>query len=111
MYDESSPESEKEVIDISEVPDFNLPTQTQFPLKAVLRTVVAYVLGIACAALIKAIPGIEALVMQAAPYLVDSLTQGLAVLIAGFWTWVMARPRVNAFLTWIGLGAAPRRAI
>ena len=43
--------------------------------------------------------------------LIEAITQAVAIGIAGLITWLMAKPKVNAFLTQLGLGATPSRAV
>ena len=42
--------------------------------------------------------------------LVEAITNGVAVALAGFITWLMARPKINAILTQVGIGAKPKYA-
>ena len=42
--------------------------------------------------------------------LVDALTNAVIIAIGGFVTWLMTKPRINAFLTKLGIGAQPKRA-
>lgn len=84
------------------------PTQVLYPIKAVLRTIVAALLGVVVTALIATFPGLTDLVNEVVPNLTTLLTELLFIIITGFFTWVMALPAVNAFLTKIGLGATPR---
>ena len=92
-------------------PDFTVPSQVQFPMKAVLRTIVAYVLGLLSTLLIRAVPSIEHLVLQAGPALTDAITNAITIGFGAFYTWLMTREWVNHLLTKIGLGARPARAI
>ena len=91
------------------------PTQTQFPLKAVLRTIVAYLVGLALTALagvlVGFMPGVEGVLDQLETPLIEAITQAVAIGVAGLITWLMAKPKVNAFLTQLGLGATPSRAV
>ena len=91
------------------------PTQTEFPLKAVLRTIVAYLVGLALTALagvlVDFMPGVEGVLDQLETPLIEAITQAVAIGIAGLITWLMAKPKVNAFLTQLGLGATPSRAV
>lgn len=86
------------------------PTQTQFPLHAVVRTIVAYLVGIALAWVGRQVPGVESLLAQLSQPIIEAVTQGVAVALAGFVTWLMSRPRINEFLTKLGLGAKPKYA-
>ena len=87
-----------------EAPQRAVPTQTEFPLKAVLRTIVAYLVGLALTALAGVLDQLET-------PLIEAITQAVAIGIAGLITWLMAKPKVNAFLTQLGLGATPSRAV
>lgn len=86
------------------------PTQTQFPLKAVLRTIVAYLVGLGLAWVARQVPGVESTLAQLTQPLIEAITNGVAVALAGFVTWLMARPKINEFLTKLGLGAKPKYA-
>lgn len=98
-----------------EAPQRAVPTQTEFPLKAVLRTIVAYLVGLALTALagvlVGFMPGVEGVLDQLEAPLIEAITQAVAIGIAGLITWLMAKPKVNAFLTQLGLGATPSRAV
>ena len=93
-----------------EAPQRAVPTQTEFPLKAVLRTIVAYLVGLALTAL-AGVPGVEGVLDQLETPLIEAITQAVAIGISGLITWLMAKPKVNAFLTQLGLGATPSRAV
>ena len=86
------------------------PTQTQFPLKAVLRTIVAYLVGLGLTWVARQVPGVESILAQLTQPLIEAITNGVAVALAGFFTWLMARPKINAILTKLGLGAKPKYA-
>ena len=86
------------------------PTQTQFPLKAVLRTIVAYLVGLGLTWVARQVPGVESILAQLTQPLIEAITNGVAVALAGFITWLMARPKINAFLTKVGIGAKPKYA-
>ena len=86
------------------------PTQTQFPLKAVLRTIVAYLVGLGLTWVARQVPGVESILAQLTQPLIEAITNGVAVALAGFITWLMARPKINAILTKLGLGAKPKYA-
>ena len=92
-------------------PDLSLPTQTKYPMHAVIRTVVAFVLGLGTTWLIREIPSVGQLMQEIGPDLVTAVTNFLIVAAGGFYTWLMSRPRVNEFLTMIGLGATPASVI
>lgn len=87
-----------------------VPTQSQFPAQAVLRTLVAYVVGAIFVVAVREIPGIESMLDQIRGPLVDALTNAVIIAIGGFVTWLMTKPRINAFLTKLGIGAQPKRA-
>lgn len=86
------------------------PTQTQFPLKAVLRTIVAYLVGLGLTWVARQVPGVESILVQLTQPLIEAITNGVAVALAGFITWLMARPKINAILTKVGIGAKPKYA-
>lgn len=86
------------------------PTQTQFPLHAVVRTIVAYLVGLGLTWVGRQVPGVEHLLAQLSQPIIEAVTQGVAVALAGFVTWLMSRPRINEFLTKLGLGAKPKYA-
>ena len=86
------------------------PTQLQFPLKAVLRTIVAYLVGLGLTWVARQVPGVESILAQLTQPLIEAITNGVAVALAGFITWLMARPKINAILTKLGLGAKPKYA-
>ena len=86
------------------------PTQTQFPLKAVLRTIVAYLVGLGLTWVARQVPGVESTLAELTQPLIEAITNGVAVALAGFITWLMARPKVNKFLTKVGIGAKPKYA-
>ena len=86
------------------------PTQTQFPLKAVLRTIVAYLVGLGLTWVARQVPGVESILTQLTQPLIEAITNGVAVALAGFITWLMTRPKINTFLTKLGLGAKPKYA-
>ena len=88
----------------------HVPTQSQFPAQAVLRTLIAYVVGAVFVVIVREIPGIEGMLEQVRGPLVDMLTNAAIIAAGGFVTWLMTKPRINAFLTKLGLGAQPKRA-
>ena len=98
---------EKEVVPILQD---EAPTQTQFPLKAVLRTIVAYLVGLSLAWVARQAPGVESALAQLTQPLIEAITNGVAVALAGFITWLMARPKINSLLTKVGIGAKPKYA-
>lgn len=88
-----------------------VPTQTRFPAKAVIRTVVAYLVGLAIVVLVREVPAVESLLYQLQGPMVDALTNATIVALSGFITWLMSRPKINAFLTKLGLGAQPAKEV
>lgn len=86
------------------------PTQTQFPLHAVVRTIVAYLVSLGLVWVGRRVTGTESLLAQLEQPIIEAVTQGVAVALAGFVTWLMSRPRINEFLTKLGLGAKPKYA-
>lgn len=87
------------------------PTQTKYPFKAVLRTVVAFLLGALAKFGIDNIPGFEEVWMQYGQLIVDVVNNFLFAALVGFFTWLFTLPKVNAILTKIGLGAQPKSAV
>lgn len=87
-----------------------VPTQSQFPAQAVLRTLIAYLVGAVFVVAVREIPGIESLLDQLRGPLVDALTNAAIIAVGSFVTWLMTKPRINAFLTKLGIGAQPKRA-
>ena len=98
---------EREVVPILQD---EVPTQLQFPLKAVLRTIVAYLVGLGLAWVARQVPSVQSTLAELTQPLVEAITNGVAVALAGFITWLMARPKVNAILTKVGIGAKPKYA-
>lgn len=90
---------------------YNPPTQTEYPWKAVLRTVVAFVLGIATSWVITTNPALEPVLQAAGPALVEGVTNAISAFFVGLYTWIFSRPAVNEFLTKFGLGAKPKYAV
>ena len=86
------------------------PTQTQFPLQAVVRTIVAYLVGLALVWVGRQVAGTESLLAQLEQPIIEAVTQGVVLALAGFMTWLMSRPRINEFLTKLRLGAKPKYA-
>ena len=97
--------------EVSPILQDETPTQTQFPLKAVLRTIVAYLVGLGLTWVARQVPGVESALAQLTQPLIEAITNGVAVALAGLVTWLMARPKINMLLTKIGIGAKPKRAI
>ena len=92
-------------------PVIPVPTQTKFPAKAVIRTVVAYLVGLVIVVLVREVPAVESLLHQLEGPMVDALTNATIVALSGFITWLMSRPKINAFLTKLGLGAQPAKEV
>ena len=86
------------------------PTQTQFPLHAVVRTIVAYLVSLGLVWVGRRVTGTESLLAQLEQPIIEAVTQGVVLALAGFMTWLMSRPRINEFLTKLGLGAKPKYA-
>ena len=84
-----------------------VPTQTQFSKRAVARTIVAYCLSFVTVWVVKELPGLEDPIRQATPYLIEEGTNAAIIAVGGFYTWLMARPKINKLLGWIWLSAAP----
>lgn len=70
------------------------PTQVAHPWRAVLRTFVAAIVGVAITWLAGVGIDLEAL----APAITDSLTYGLFTLVTGVVTGILAHPAVNAWV-------------
>lgn len=87
------------------------PTQVLYPLKAVLRTVVQYLLGLATAKLVMILPAWEFAWSENSATIIDWVTNILVALFMALWAWIMSRPVVNGWLTKIGIGAQPKRAV
>ena len=87
------------------------PTQVLYPLKAVLRTVVQYLLGLATTKLVLILPAWEFVWSENSVIIIDWVTNILVALFMALWAWVMSKPVVNGWLTKIGLGAQPKRAV
>jgi len=86
---------------MSEQPIVPVPTQSRYPWKATLRTVLAFVGGGAIAA-----PALYTAVTNQSPE--QATGAGLtALLISAAITRLMANPFVNLWLTKVGLGATP----
>ena len=87
------------------------PTQVLYPIKAVIRTVVQYLLGLASAWLITSVPLWDVIWASNSETIVEVATNILIAALMGLWAWIMSRPVVNGWLTKIGIGAQPRRAV
>ena len=90
----------------------NEPTQTQFKLRAAIRTIIQLLLGSLTAIALREVPWLgEILIEHGESLIVDPVTGGIIMLLSGVWTWIMAQPAVNNFLTKFNLGAQPKRAL
>ncbi len=85
------------------------PTQVAHPWRAVLRTVAAFIAGSLTTAVlgwVLATFGLD--LSQYENAMVESITLAIVTAFSGFFTWLMARPRVNAFiervLPWLATG-------
>lgn len=72
------------------------PTQVQHPWRSVVRVLVAWLVGLAVAALARWI-GVD--LTDLAPAMVDSITVGVWALITAAVQWLLTRPWVEHFLT------------
>ena len=77
------------------------PTQVAHPWKAVVRTLLAYVVGGAVAWLAHTL-GIDLTGLE--PAIVDSLALGVWTLVTGLVQWLLTRPRLQPFWAALGLG-------
>lgn len=77
-------------------------TQVQHPWKATIRTVLAFVVGLALAA-----PGLYMAVTDKDPNMATGWV-ATALVVSGAITRLMANPFVNEWLTKFGLGATPK---
>lgn len=59
-----------------------VPTQLQFPLKAVLRTIVAYLVGLGLAWVARQVPSVQSTLAELTQPLVEAITNGVAVALA-----------------------------
>ena len=87
------------------------PTQVLYPIKAVIRTVVQYLLGLASAWLITAVPLWDVIWANNSEVIVDTATNILIAALMALWAWIMSRPVVNGWLTKIGIGAQPKSVV
>lgn len=85
------------------------PTQTQYPWRAALRTALAYIVAAGIV-----VPMVWAIAQDTlGPYLSPEVITaaawavGLIVAVSAFVTRVIAIPKVNAWLTKLGVGATP----
>lgn len=85
------------------------PTQVKYPWRAVLRTVLAYIVG--AGIVVPAVWSIaqDTLAGYLSPEVITAAawTVGLIVAVSAFVTRVIAIPQVNAWLTKLGVGATP----
>ena len=89
-------------------------TQTNSTLHPMLWLAAASVTAVSLAGVAKLVgfmPGVEGVLDQLETPLIEAITQAVAIGITGLITWLMAKPKVNAFLTQLGLGATPSRAV
>ena len=87
------------------------PTQVLYPIKAVIRTVVQYLLSLASTWLITAVPLWDVIWASNSETIVDTATNVLIAALMALWAWIMSRPVVNGWLTKIGIGAQPKSAV
>ena len=87
------------------------PTQVLYPIKAVIRTVVQYLLGLASAWLITSVPLWDVIWASNSEVIVEVATNILIAALMALWAWIMSRPVVNGWLTKIGIGAQPKSAV
>ncbi|MCX8454601.1 hypothetical protein [Paenarthrobacter ureafaciens] len=78
-------------------------TQTRYPWRATVRTIIAFVGGLALAA-----PLLYTAVTNQSPEAATG-AGATALLVAGAITRLMANPFVNEWLTRLGLGAEPKQ--
>ena len=90
-----------------------MPTQTTYPWKAVLRTIVAAVIGLGSVLPIAWVIVQEELGAILSPEVMARIGVGVTVALAvtGAITRVMAIPAVNDWLTRLGLGAEPKAEV
>lgn len=85
------------------------PTQVKYPWRAALRTVLAYL--VAAGIVVPAVWSIaqDTLAGYLSPEVITAAawTVGLIVAVSAFVTRVIAIPKVNAWLTKLGVGATP----
>ena len=88
------------------------PTQVKYPWRAALRTVLAYL--VAAGIVVPAVWSIaqDTLAGYLSPEVITAAawTVGLIVAVSAFVTRVIAIPKVNAWLTKLGVGATPAQA-
>ena len=87
------------------------PTQVLYPIKAVVRTVVQYLLSLASTWLITSVPLWDVIWANNSDVIVDVATNILIAALMALWAWIMSRPVVNGWLTKIGIGAQPKSAV
>ena len=88
------------------------PTQVKYPWRAVLRTVLAYIVGAGIVVPAAWVIAQDTLSGYLSPEVVTATawTVGLIVAVSAFVTRVIAIPQVNAWLTKLGVGATPAQA-
>lgn len=88
------------------------PTQVKYPWRAVLRTVLAYIVGAGIVVPAAWVIAQDTLSGYLSPEVITAAawTVGLIVAVSAFVTRVIAIPQVNAWLTKLGVGAAPAPA-
>ena len=96
-----------ETLGVPETP--NLPTQIAFPLRTIVRTLVQNLVGVLLAWLYRL--GMDEVGPGVASAVVDFFTASVWAVGTAAATWLMNRKSVNEFLTKIGFGARPARAI
>ena len=94
-------------VDVPETP--SLPTQISFPLRTIVRTIVQSLVGMLLAWLYR--HGMEEISPEASAAVIDIITASVWIGGTSLSTWLMSRKSVNEFLTKIGLGARPAKAI
>ena len=88
------------------------PTQVKYPWRAVLRTVLAYIVGAGIVVPAAWVIAQDTLSGYLSPEVITATawTVGLIVAVSAFVTRVIAIPQVNAWLTKLGVGATPAQA-
>ena len=93
--------------DVPETP--LLPTQISFPLRTIVRTLVQNLVGMLLAWLYR--QGMGEISPETSAAVIDIITASVWMGGTALITWLMSRKSVNEFLTKIGLGARPAKAI
>ena len=88
------------------------PTQVKYPWRALLRTVLAYIVGAGIVVPAAWVIAQDTLSGYLSPEVITATawTVGLIVAVSAFVTRVIAIPQVNAWLTKLGVGATPAQA-